>query len=198
MNIVNRVKSLLLNPKNEWDIIKNESYSIQELFKSYIIIVAAIPAVAGFLGFFLFGVSTAFGSYRMPLAESLKWAILTYVMTLVSVFVVGYIVDVLAPQFGSKKNLAESIKLVAFANTAAWVGGIFNLLPSLSIVATLAGIYSLVLLYMGLPKIKDIPQEKVTGYFIVIIIVAIVVSIVVGGFVASIVFGSEMSSFINQ
>lgn len=198
MNIVNRVKSLLLDPKNEWDVIKNESYTIQELFTKYVIIVAAIPAVAGFIGFFVFGISTGFGSFRMPIGESIKWAILTYIMTLVSVFVIGYVVDILAPHFGSTKKLEDSIKLIAFANTAAWVGGIFNILPSLSFIGALAGIYSLVLLYLGLAKIKNVAQEKLVGYFIAIIIVAIVAYLVVGAIVSTAIFGGNMISSFNQ
>ena len=197
MNLVDRVKSILLKPKNEWEIINNESYDVKALYTKYIVILAAIPAVAGILGFSIFGVSTPFGSFRLPLGESIRWGIITYVMALISVFIVGYVIDVLAPTFGSNKKLEESMKLVAFANTAVWVGGIFNIIPSFSILATIAGIYSLVLLYFGLPVIKSVPKEKVVGYFIAIIVVTIIVYIIVGAIVSTAAFGGNMVSSFN-
>ena len=57
MNPVARVQGLILKPKEEWEKIKGEPATVADLFKSYLVPVAAIPAVAQFLGFWLIGVS---------------------------------------------------------------------------------------------------------------------------------------------
>ncbi|MEJ2617639.1 MAG: YIP1 family protein, partial [Ignavibacteriaceae bacterium] len=75
-----------------------------------------------------------------------------------------------------------------------WVGGIFHILPYLSILAALAGIYSLVLLYMGLKRVKTVPDDKMLGYFIVVIVVAIVLYFIIGAIVAGVAFGGIMMS----
>ena len=189
MNLVNRAKSILISPNTEWDVIHSEATSTSELISGYAVILAAIPAVAGFLGYYLIGISLgAFGNIRLPIGTAITWAALTYVLSLVSVYVLGLIIDALAPSFGSTKDFISSLKIAVYSYTAVWVAGIFHLIPSLSILAALAGIYSLFLLYLGLKKVKATPDDKLIGYFIVTIVVALVLYFVIGAIIGSIVF----------
>jgi hypothetical protein len=64
MNLVERIKNILLSPATEWETIKKEDYMISDLFTKYALKLAAIPALSGLIGFTLFGVSYGFGSYR--------------------------------------------------------------------------------------------------------------------------------------
>lgn len=50
MNIVERAKNILISPKTEWEVIKNEQSTVADLFTKYALILALIPAVAGFIG----------------------------------------------------------------------------------------------------------------------------------------------------
>ncbi len=188
MNIVERAKNILFQPAKEWEVIKNEEWTVQDLFLKYALLLAAVPAVAGFLGNFLFG---TFG-FKMSLGTALTWGVLTYVLNVIGIFVIAFIVDILAPSFGSSKDLVASMKVVVFSYTASWVAGIFNLIPVLSILGLLAGIYSLVLLYMGLERVKEVPKDKMIGYFVVIIIVAIVVYFVIASIIGAATFGGMM------
>ena len=192
MNLVDRAKNIMFNPKQEWEVVKAESITTQGLYMQYAIILAAIPAVAGFLGFVIFGYPWAFGAIKIPVGSVLTWAIMTYIQMILSVIIISFITDALAPSFGSTKDMVASTKVAVYSFTPAWVAGIFNFVPSLSFIAALAGIYGLVLMYMGLQKVKDVPQDKMVAYFVVIIIAAIVVSIVLGLIVSSIAFGSYM------
>ncbi|OGU61010.1 MAG: hypothetical protein A2V66_09690 [Ignavibacteria bacterium RBG_13_36_8] len=189
MNLFERVKNILMAPKKEWQVIKGEKYSVMDLFVKYAIILAAIPAVCGFIGYAVFGFSFGYGSFTLPFAINIKWAVFTYILSLVGVFVIGFIIDLLAPSFGSTKNLAESMKVVVFAYTASWIGGIFSIIPALSFIGLLAGIYSLYLMYVGLEIVKSVPKDKMVGYFITTIIVTIAVYFITGVIISSLVFG---------
>ena len=191
MNLVERIKNILLSPATEWEEIKKEEYMISDLFTKYALKLAAIPALAGLIGFTLFGMSYGFGSYRPGFGVNLKWAVSMYVMSLIGVYILAFIVDVLAPTFGSKKHLPTSMKVVVFAYTAAWVGGIFNLIPALAIIGAIASIYSLVLLYKGLQIVKEVQKEKMVGYFIAILVASFVVFTVTSVFVNKIAFGGR-------
>ena len=57
MNVVERAKRIILTPKAEWEVIAGETPTIQELYTKYVMILAAIPAVAGFIGFSLVGIA---------------------------------------------------------------------------------------------------------------------------------------------
>lgn len=190
MNLVDRVKNLLLTPAKEWEVIKGETWTTADLFTKYAVILAALPAVAGFLGYSLFGISYGFGSYKLGFGTSLTWAILTYVLTLGGIFVLGFIIDALAPSFGSTKDMVASLKVAVFSSTPAWVAGILNIFPALSILVVIASIYGLVLLYMGLERVKSVPKEKMVGYFVVVLIAAILVYVVIGAIVGAIALSS--------
>lgn len=191
MNLVERIKNIITKPTDEWEVIKKEDYLITDLFTKYALKLAAIPAVAGLIGFTIFGMNYGFGSYRPGFGVNLKWAIITYIMSLIGVYILALIIDLLAPTFGTKKHLPTSIKVVIFSYTAAWVGGIFNLIPVLSIIGLLASLYSLYLLYKGLQIVKEVPQNKMVGYFVTIIIVSIVVFALTGWIVNGITFGGR-------
>ncbi len=189
MNLVDRAKNILLSPNTEWEVIRSESPTTAELFTQYAVILAAIPAVAGFIGYYLIGLSFGgFGTIRLGIGTSFFWAILTFILSLVSVYVLAWIIDALAPSFGSTKDFISSLKVAVYAYTAAWIAGIFQIIPSLSFLAALAGIYSFVLLYIGLKKVKLVPEDKLIGYFIITIIVSLVLYFIIGAIISSIVF----------
>jgi len=191
MNLIERIKNILLKPTTEWETIKKEDHMVSDLFTQYALKLAAIPAISGLIGFTLFGYSYGFGSYRPPFGSNLKWAISMYVMSIVGVYVLAFIIDFLAPTFGSKKHLPTSMKIVVFAYTAAWVGGIFNLVPALSILGAIAGIYSLVLMYKGLQIVKEVPKNKMVGYFVTVIIASLIVYGVTGAIITRFAFSGR-------
>lgn len=182
MNLVDRVKNILLQPKAEWAAIAAESTPTGELYTSYVMPLAAIGPAASIIGMSLVGISMPFmGTFRVPLGSAIAQAVTTYVLTLVGVFVIALIIDALAPFFGGEKNQAQALKVAAYASTPSWVAGIVLLLPMLGILSLLAALYGLYLLYLGLPLLMKAPQDKALGYTAVVVVVAIVVMAVIGG-----------------
>ena len=176
MNLTERAKNILLQPAQEWSVIDQELGSAAELYKSYIVPLAAIGPVASIIGLSIFGIG---GSYRVPLTSAIGHAVTTYVFALIGTYVLALIIDALAPTFLGTKNNFQALKVAAYSSTAAWLAGIFNLLPSLAMLHIL-GLYSLYLLYLGLPILMKAPQEKSLPYTIVVIIAAIVIFGVIG------------------
>jgi hypothetical protein len=152
MALMDRVKNILFQPKQEWSVIDAEPASVGGLYTGYIIPLAAIGPLASIIGWSVFGLRVPFvGSMRMPIGFAVRNAVIVYVLGLVGVFVLSLIIDALAPTFGGQKNQIQALKVAAYSYTAAWVGGIFSLIPALAILGLLAGLYSLSLLYLGLP-----------------------------------------------
>ncbi|MBL0141745.1 MAG: YIP1 family protein [Betaproteobacteria bacterium] len=179
MNLVERAKSLILTPAAEWDKISSETHTVQGLYTGWIMILAAIPALATFVGFSIVGVG-AFGfSYRVPVVSGIAQAIASYLLSLGTVYVFALIIDTLSPNFGGEKNFMQAFKVAAFAPVASWLAGAFHFIPALSILSIL-GLYSLYLLYVGLPRLMKTPAEKAMPYTAVVIVVGIVISLIVG------------------
>jgi hypothetical protein len=175
MNLVARVKAILLSPKTEWGVIDAEQATVGSLYTGYIIPLAAIPALASFIGLGVIGI----GGYRLGMGPALTMAVTSYVLALVGTFVLALIVDALAPTFGGQKNQIQALKVAAYSCTAFWAAGIFSLIPALGVLRIL-GLYSLYLLFLGLPRLMKAPQEKAAGYTVVVILCAIVVFAVLG------------------
>ena len=193
MNLVERAKNIILQPRQEWDAIAGESHTVQGLYTGYVMILAAIPAIAAFIGFSIVGVGGFGLSYRVPIASGVAHLVLSYALSLAMVYALALIIDALAPNFGGEKNFMQAFKVAAFAPTASWLAGIFSILPALSILGLL-GLYSLYLLYLGLPKLMKTPEEKAMGYTAVVIVVAIVLSVIVS-VVAGLAIPGRMRGF---
>jgi len=180
MSLIQRVQDILLKPKDTWPVIAQEGGDTASVYSSYLIYLAAIPAVAAFIGLSLVGAG-AFGvSMRLPIMSGLVNMVVSYVLSLVAVFVLALIVDALAPTFGGTKSQVNALKLVAYGSTAGFVGGIFGLLPSLAMLGLIASLYSIYLIYTGLPVLMKCPPEKAGVYTAVVIVCGIVAMIVLG------------------
>lgn len=180
MNLSERVKGILLSPKQEWQTISKETTVIPELYKTYVVILAAIGPVASIIGMSLVGISIPFvGSFRVSIFTSISSAIVHYILTLVGVYVLALIIDALAPTFSGQKSLNQAFKVAAYSYTPGWVVGVVGIIPSLSPLMIL-GLYGLYLLYLGLPVLMESPRERSLGYTIAVIIAAIVIFMVIG------------------
>jgi hypothetical protein len=181
MALAARIKGICLKPKTEWEVIAGEETPSAALFTGYAIPLAAIPAIAGFIGGSVIGRSLpSIGSYRVPMASGLVMAIFGFVMALVGVYVLALIINALASSFGAQKDKHQALKLAVYSYTPAWVAGVLQILPVLGMLAVLAGLYGLYLLYLGLPRLMKCPQEKAVAYTVVVVVCAIVLSVIIG------------------
>lgn len=177
--LIDRCKNILLKPKEEWAVIEAEPATVGGLMTGWVVPLAAIGPVAGLIGGLVFGYS-AFGvTYRPSVTGAVTQAVIGYALALVSAFLLSKIIDALAPSFGGQKNGVQAMKVAAYSGTAAYLAGIFQVIPALAILGLL-GLYSLYLLYLGLPRLMKAPEEKAMSYTIVTVIVAIILFLVVG------------------
>ncbi len=180
MNVVERVKAILLSPKPTWETIDTEPADTAGLYTGYLMLLAAIPAVCGFIGMSVIGMGFMGVSVRAPFVSGLVNMVVSYVLSLVGVFVLSLIINALAPKFGGQSNQLQALKVAVYASTAALVGGVFTLLPALAMLGLVASLYSIYLLYTGLPVLMKSNREKSGAYTAVVILAAIVLGLVVG------------------
>lgn len=192
MNIVERAKKIITNPKEAWAEIKAEQTTVKDIYLSYAVILAAIPAIAQFIGNALVGSSVLGVHFRWSIGRALGYAIFWYVLGLAGLALTAFIADSLAPSFGSQKNFVNAFKAVVYSMTPVWVAGILYIIPALGILVLLAGLYGLYLLFIGLPELMDTPKDKAIGYVIVVIIVNIIVYFVVGAVAGGIFLASRV------
>jgi hypothetical protein len=193
MDLIQRAKNICLTPTTEWPVIAAEPATPGELLGGYAAPLAAIGAIAGFIGGAIIGQTLPFlGHYRVPMVTALVAAIFTFGMALVGVFVLSLIIDALAPTFGGQKNSGQALKLAVYSYTPAWIAGVLQIFPVLGILGIFAAFYGVYLLYLGLPPLMRSPQDKSIPYTIVVLICAIVLSVVITA-VGAMVIGAGMA-----
>jgi len=184
MDLARRVQDILLRPKDTWPIIRDEASTIKDLTKSYAAVLAVVPALAGFIGTVFIGHTFMGVRYRTTLANGFAQGLVSYAVSIASIYIIAYMLNALAPRFESRKNFLQAFKLVVYSWTASWVAGILLLIPSFSWLAILGSLYSLYLFYTGLPLLMETPGERLVVYFLVVVALSIVVTAFIGATVA--------------
>jgi len=138
--LIARVKAILTTPKTEWPVIAAEPATIADLYKNYVVILAALTPVATFIGAALFGTRIPLvGTIHIGMGALLTQLVLTYALGLAMTYIVALIIDALAPSFGGQKNPVQAFKSAAYCYTPVWVVGILNIIPGLGILTGLLG-----------------------------------------------------------
>jgi hypothetical protein len=190
MNLIERAKNIIIKPKEEWIVIEQETTSVQQLVTTYLIPLALIPAIAAFVRYGFFGIGVL-GLGGASISWGVKQAVVAFISPVLGAFLSAFVIDLLAPSFGSVKDFRRSMQLVVYSYTPMLIAGIFQIIPALSILG-IVGLYGLYLLYLGIAPIKKSPEDKVTGYFIVSLIVLIGISLIMGAVFAALIMGGSL------
>jgi len=180
--LIDRIRKIILTPKTEWPVIEAEPTTIAQLYKGYVIPLAAFSALMSFVRMSVIGV----GFFRMPLLTGFTFALVNFVVGLLGLYGVGWIIDMLAPTFAGQRDRRQAVKTAVYAFTPAAIASVFGLLglglgSLLQLAASIWGIY---LLYLGLPVLMRSPREKAPGYTAAVV-VCVILLIVVFGIVVS-------------
>jgi len=186
-NLQTRVVNILKDPKSEWPVIAAESTDVGRLYLEYIIPLSAIPVVASLIGMMWLGVMTG------GLVWWLGFAIATYVIGLIGIYIDAVVIEWLAPKFKSSGTRVDALKVVAYSMTPTWIAGILTIVPLLGFLAIIGAIYAIYLCYLGLPSVMKTPQNQVVIFMIVSAVVIIVVQMVLGAILAAVMFGGAFT-----
>jgi len=184
MNLIERVKNILLTPKTEWDVINGETATTQSLLMGYVLPLSIVSAAGSLLRGLLF-------AGTLGLKFFIVTAAIGFIAAIVSFFVTVMIVDMLAPSFGSEKNMGKSAQLVAYSGTPSYVAGLLSFIPVISwILALAAWGYSVYLMYLGIGPIKKTPEDKKVVYMIVAFIIMIAISLILVAILTAVIFAA--------
>ena len=187
--MVERARTVLFEPRAMFKEVESEFTKPGAIWGRYILPLAAIGPIAGAIGRLVFGkriaLTTLTGS--VSISDAVTWAVISYVLALVAVFVLALaavfalsqVISLLAPGFGGQKNDVQALKVAAYASTPMWLSGFFSIYARLVMVGVIVSAYSLYLLFVGLPILMKVPQDRSMGYTAVVIIAAVVIFLLV-------------------
>jgi hypothetical protein len=168
--LISRVRGLILAPGKEWDQIGTERTSIADLYRCYIVFLAAIPPFASFLGAWLFGTRGLHPTF----AAGLFRAVVQYALSLPALFVVAFVVSMAAPWFDGKSDDRRALTLAAYSYTPAWLAAAFGLVPGLRFLDVL-GFYGIYVFSLGLERMMRVPKENLDVFTLVALFLTVAV-----------------------
>ena len=188
MSLVDRAKNICLTPNTEWPVIAAEPTSAGTLVTGYVVPLAAIGAVAGFIGGSIVGTrcrsSAPTGSLSspdlLPPCSSSAWRSSGSLSCRSSS-------TRWRRRSAVEQNSTQALKVAVYSYTPAWIAGVLQIVPLLGIFAIFAALYGMYLLYLGLPRLMKCPEDKAVGYTAVVVVCAIVLAVVltgIGGMIA--------------
>jgi Yip1 domain len=178
--LIERVKNIVLSPRSEWPVIAPEPTSIAQLYTGYVMPLAALAAVMSFIHMAIIGMRVPFaGVTRMPIGSGLGYAILSFGIDLMGLFLVGLIINGLAPTFGGSSDRRQALKVAAYSFTPAWLSSVLALSPILpTLLQWIALFYGIYVLYLGLPVLMRSPPDRAFGYTVTVVLCTLLLGMV--------------------
>ena len=181
---------LLLQPKEHWQKIASLPESSQNTLVLYPFIFAILPAIAWYWGTSRVGWTV--GSYNevicMTSESALQINILFYCVMVAAVAIIGYFIHWMSDTYGADNStIAKGVMIAGLTATPLFVTGLVGFYPILWIdllIGVVAVSWAVYLMYLGIPVVMNIPQER--GFLFSSAILAIALVILVSIMVVSI------------
>jgi len=170
------------NPKREWRSIRNEHYSVMHVFLSQISLLAAIPALSLFIGTTQIGWSLGGTEFiKLSVASALPAAVAFYFAMWIAVGFIAWAIHWMEKTYGGSVSYEKCVVLTTFTATPLFLSGLAGLYPMLwfnVIVGMIALAYTVYLLYVGVPEIMQIPEDR--AFFFATSILTVGLCVLVG------------------
>jgi len=180
--IIERIKNILMTPKTEWLVIEAEPTTIAQLYSGYVVPLTGLAALMSFIHLSVIGIGIPFGgTFRAPLVNGLAMALVRFGFGLLGLFLVGLIINALAPKFAAQSDQRQAVKTAAYAFTPGLLGSVLALAGGLGgLLQLAAAIYGIYLLYLGLPVMMKGAPEKAAVYTTAVVVCTILLGVLFG------------------
>ncbi len=144
-----RVKNILIRPRDEWQVIRDEPATYSATLRSAAVL-AALPPLAAVLGRFVLDRNIQDNKVAFSLAYFLFSDLFWYCMYVVNIVLTGLIVAAIASVPASRLNNVQGLKIAAYSFTPLVVASMISLIPGADWIFYIAVAYNLYLLYLGI------------------------------------------------
>lgn len=167
-----RVWTILSTPKAEWVRIAAAPMSVRSVMLGWVMPLAAIGPIAKLIGSQLLRYMGDGMHLPDPFTSALTEAVTGYALTLLAVYVAALVVNGLAVTFRGKRDFVQALKLAAYGATPVYLVAVFEVWPPLRWFE-IGGLYSLYLIFAGLPIMMHVPRKRALVYTVVTMLTGI-------------------------
>ena len=194
VRLLARATGIVARPAAEWLAIAAEPVGSFVVLTHYAAPLAAIGAVALFLGQVAIGLAVPMiGIVRASLLAGIVTAAILFAFSILAVVALGALVNALAPRFGGERNGSRAFKLAVYSHTPVWLAGIAYAVPWIGFLWLAAGLYAVYLAILGLPVMMRCPKERAPAYAITAGVCGFVLFALVGSMIVMMTgFGPDL------
>jgi Yip1 domain len=181
---------LLVRPSAQWQTIADLPPSSFRTLLLYPCLLAILPAVAWYYGTSQVGwtVGDHGDTIKLTVASARQISILFYLGMVGCVAVIGYFIHWMSDTYGADSSLTKGIVITGLTSTPLFIAGLVGFYPLLWVdllIGVAAVSWSVYLLYLGIPIVMKIPEERgflfssaVVGVALVMLICLMVGSVI--------------------
>ena len=174
---------VLFNPATEWQ--KLSSLSDREVKKllPFPIFMSLLPAIAFYIGTTEIGWQVLDRPVtRMTPESAIPLSVLFYCAIIGAMVFIGWMIHWMSVTFDANSFVIKGVVLMGYACTPIFLAGLFAVYPVWwfdILLATVACCYAIRLVYLGVPPMMKIPEERGFLYASAVFMVALVYMVVV-------------------
>jgi hypothetical protein len=181
MQTLRRIVSLIFRPTAEWDLIAGEKTTVDSLLRSYILPLALLAPVATVIGMTTFDRAwDPVHGYLVPSDRILATGATTYFATVGSIFALATIFVVIAPMYGGARDYLAALKVATYGAIPVMLAGATLLLPVMAIVTLVGLCHTLVLLWIGVQRVLNVPRGAQVEFVGISLVLLTFVSVLIG------------------
>jgi hypothetical protein len=162
--VLQHIWGLFVNPKREWESIRDDKCTVGKCYAAHVLLLAAIPAISGFIGTTQFGWQIGAGDpVKLTVESAGLISVLYYLAMLVGVYAIGWMIHWMGGTYDADVPLSQCVVLAAYTATPLFLIGIMELYPVLwvnMVVGIVALAYTVYLLYSGVPIMMGISEDR--------------------------------------
>jgi hypothetical protein len=191
---------LMVRPDAQWRAVATLPDTTLRTLLLYPCLLALLPAVAWFYGTTEIGWTV--GEHGEPIRLTRESArqicILFYLTMIVCIAIIGYFIHWMAATYGAQSSITKGIVIAGLTATPLFLAGLTGFHPLLwldMIIGVCAVSWAVYLMYLGIPIVMNIPEERgflfssaVLAIAMVILICLMVGSVILWDFGAAPVF----------
>lgn len=171
VDAVKKALAVCKDPKGIWRTLKNEEWTVESLYRNFLIPLVLIGGACTLIG--------------TALSESIVGAVLGTLIGIAAFlaipFVAAIVVEKCAAVFEGNVSLDDSLKFVAFTYSPVFLAQFLGFIPLGIIVALIsfvASLYSIYLFWEGVVPMTGVPQSKKAPFVVMVVAILVVISIV--------------------
>lgn len=187
MALFQHTLGILTHPDSEWAEIRREKQTFARVFLMHVPLLALIPCIAAYIGVTQVGWSIGGGDTVKLTSSSAMWlSIFSYAAMLAAVYILGEFINWMARAYGvsgsSDELHYEGTALAVYISAPVFLASAVFLYPLLwlnVLVVGAAAIYSIYLIYEGIPILMNLTKEQGFMYASSVVTVGLVILVIV-------------------